>query len=482
MLALAEHVGHVEHVGAVLVRGLEHDVPVDRDGGHGVEAVEDQGAAVPVDRPEGQGRLVDPVGEADPGQQPLVVVEVRVRDQPRGEQVGVDGAGDRGGDGPGGQDVVGDGPAVRPDGPPVVQQLRHASSLAAGCAASATLTPMANTVAPRVTLEMVAAAAGVSRGTASRVLSGSPKVSVSASTAVREAASRLGYRPNLSARSLVTGRSGLVGFAVNEDDDRLFTDPYFAQLVRGIHHELRGSDHALVLSLVADSSERSTLLEFAATRLDGLLLAYGHEDPSLADELDRAGASVVFAGRMPSRGPAEHATWVDSDSVGGAAAAVQHLVDGGRRCVGHVSGDLGMAAGHDRAEGWRSTLEQAGLPHGPDLVESGRFRTDEGRSATERLLARHPGLDAVFCANDLSAFGALDALAAAGRRVPDDVAVIGFDDIPAAATSRPPLTTVHQEIDLMGRRMARLLLDRLDGASEPVQEVLPTRLVVRESA
>jgi len=341
---------------------------------------------------------------------------------------------------------------------------------------------MANTVPGRVTLEMVAAAAGVSRGTASRVLSGSPKVSTSSSAAVRDAARSLGYRPNLSARSLVTGRSGLVGFAVNEDDDRLFADPYFAQLVRGIHDELTGSEHALVLSLVSDSTERSRLLEFAATRLDGLLLAYGHGDPHLADELAAAGASVVFAGRMPFRGPAEHTTWVDSDSVGGSQAGVQHLLERGRRRVVTITGDLRMAAGHDRAEGWRRALERADLPRGDDLTEPGHFREDRARTAMERLLVRHPDLDAVFCANDLSAFGAIAALAAAGRRVPDDVAVVGFDDIPAAATSRPPLTTVRQEVELMGRRMARLLLDRLDGRTEPVQEVLPTSLVVRESS
>lgn len=334
----------------------------------------------------------------------------------------------------------------------------------------------------RITLEMVAAAAGVSRGTASRVLSGSPKVSELASRSVREAARSLGYRPNLSARSLVTGRTGLVGFAVNEDDDRLFTDPYFAKLVRGMHDELLGSEHALVLSLISDSNERSRLLEFAATRLDGLLLAYGHGDAALAEELSQVGASVVFAGRMPPTGPADRTTWVDSDSVAGAASAVQHLLDRGRRTVATISGDLEMAAGQDRLRGWRETLGSAGLPHGDDLVAPGRFRTEQGREAMLELLRRHPDLDAVFCANDLSAFGALQALQAAGRRVPQDVAVVGFDDVPAAATSSPPLTTVRQEIELMGRRMARLLLDRLDGRSEPVQEVLPTRLVVRGSS
>ena len=249
-----------------------------------------------------------------------------------------------------------------------------------------------------------------------------------------------------------------------------------------MHDELTGSDHALVLSLVSDSTERSRLLEFAATRLDGLLLAYGHGDPQLADELAAVGASVVFAGRMPFRGPAEHTTWVDSDSVGGAQAGVQHLLDRGRRRVAHITGDLHMAAGHDRAEGWRRALAGADLPHGEDLTEPGRFREEQGRAAMGGCLARHPDLDGVFCANDLSAFGALEALAAAGRRVPDDVAVVGFDDVPAAATWRPPLTTVRQEIQLMGSRMARLLLDRLDGQTAPVQEVLPTTLVVRETS
>jgi DNA-binding LacI/PurR family transcriptional regulator len=342
---------------------------------------------------------------------------------------------------------------------------------------------MAPTVpAGRVTLEMVAAAAGVSRGTASRVLTGSPKVSELAATAVREAARSLGYRPNLSARGLVTGRTGLVGFAVDEDDDRLFTDPYFARLVRGMHHELAGSDHALVVSLVSGVDERDRLLELAATRLDGLLLAHGHGDPALAEDLAALGAPVVFAGRMPATGPAERTTWVDSDSLGGTRAAVRHLLDRGRSRVACITGPLTMAAGLDRLEGWRRTLAEAGLPHGDDLTAPGGFRTEQGRRAMTELLARHPDLDAVCCANDLSAFGAMEVLAAAGRRVPEDVAVVGFDDLSSAATSLPPLTTVRQEIELVGRRMARLLLDMLGGRTEPVQEVLPTTLVVRGSS
>ncbi|MGD9956672.1 MAG: LacI family DNA-binding transcriptional regulator [Candidatus Nanopelagicales bacterium] len=334
----------------------------------------------------------------------------------------------------------------------------------------------------RPTLEMVAAAAGVSRGTASRVLSGATNVSPAAVEAVHKAASDLRYRPNLSARSLVTGRTGLVGLVVNESNDHLFSDPYFAEVARGAHDALSDADVAMVLTLAGDARERDRLIDLAALRLDGLLVIHGHSDVELVRGIERVHIPAVFSGRVPITG--ESTVWyVDADNRGGARAATEHLLARGRRRVATITGPRDMAAGNDRLAGWVDAVTAAGLPASDDLIEPGDFSTDSGRRAMEALLARVPDLDALYIANDLMALGAMAVLADHGRTVPDDVAIVGFDDVEAARTSTPPLTTVSQPMADIGRRMAELLLAQLaDPELAPVHEVLPTTLVVRDSA
>jgi len=333
----------------------------------------------------------------------------------------------------------------------------------------------------RPTLEMVAALAGVSRGTASRVLSGASNVSPAAIGAVRAAAAELHYRPNLSARSLVTGRTGLVGLVVNETNERLFSDPYFAGIARGAHAALVETGVALVLSLAADEAERDRLLELASTRLDGLLVVHGHGDQSLVETLAASGLPVVYAGRTQTT-TRQDLWWVDSENESGAHAAVAHLVARGRRRIATITGPRDMAASVDRVAGWRRALAEAGLDADDALVEPGMFSTESGVAAMQRLLARAPDLDAVFAANDLMASGAIRVLRESGRTVPGDVAVVGFDDSETARSSEPPMTTVAQDIERAGHRMAELLLERIGGASEPRQEILPTHLVVRASS
>lgn len=334
----------------------------------------------------------------------------------------------------------------------------------------------------RPTLEMVAAAAGVSRGTASRVLSGATNVSPAAVEAVHKAANELRYRPNLSARSLVTGRTGLVGLVVNESNDHLFSDPYFAEVARGAHDALSEADVAMVLTLAGDARERDRLIDLAALRLDGLLVIHGHSDVELVRGIERVHIPAVFSGRVPITG--ESTVWyVDADNRGGARAATEHLLSRGCRRIVTITGPRDMAAGNDRHLGWRDALTDAGLSAPDDRIAVGDFSTDSGRAAMEQLLAAVPDLDGVYVANDLMAFGAITVLAEHGRSVPGDVAVVGFDDVEAARTSNPPLTTVSQPMADIGRRMAELLLQQLaDPELDPVHEVLPTTLVIRDSA
>lgn len=343
----------------------------------------------------------------------------------------------------------------------------------------------------RPTLEAVAEAAGVSRGTASRALNGSPNVSPRALAAVQKAAADLGYRPNLAARWLAMGRSESVGLVVSETDERLFGDPFFAAIVRGVHAELRRTGTQLVLALAQSDEERHQVVRFSSGRhLDGVLLISVHGDDPLPRDLSAAGIPVVMAGRPPLL-PVDAAEagapdpdgpwWVDADNVGGGRLAAEHLLAAGRRRIATITGPQDMAVGRDRLAGFESALAAAGCPQG--LRASGDFSQDSGRDAMSVLLQRFPDVDGVFAANDLMALGALEALREAGRRVPQDVAVVGFDDIAASRRSDPPLTTVAQPIEEMGQLMARLLLARVRG-EEPAEPsvVLPVNLVVRASA
>ncbi len=334
---------------------------------------------------------------------------------------------------------------------------------------------------PRATLEMVAAAAGVGRGTASRVLNGAPNVSPQAVRAVTDAARRLDYRPNFSARSLVTGRTGLVGLVVDAPASRVFGDPYYALVLAGIHEVLAVADTSLVLALLEDERERDRLLHVTASRLDGVLVVYGHGDRELVSGLTRLGLPVVYAGRTPVRGTST-LSWVDSDNTDGGLQAVRHLVARGRRRIATIAGPQDMAAGLDRLQAWRTAIQETGRPTPSSLVAAGDFTEASGEQAMRALLDREPDLDAVFVGNDLMAIGAMRALHAAGRQVPDDVAVVGFDDNPAAAGLSPALSTVAQGVPQMGQTMAHALLSLLDGDTETRQVVMPTRLVVRESS
>jgi DNA-binding LacI/PurR family transcriptional regulator len=339
-------------------------------------------------------------------------------------------------------------------------------------------------VPPRPTLESVAAAAGVSRGTASRALNGGTNVSPKALQAVLDAASALGYRPNLAARSLVLGRSGSLGLVVTESDDRLFNDPFFAKVMQGAHRELSTHGIQLVLSLAQTPEERSQTVRFAAGRhLDGVLLASLRGGDPLPEALLEAGIPVITAGRESRARTERGLWWVDADNRGGARAAVRHLLDGGRRRIACVTGPADLAVGRDRAAGWRDAVRAAtGEAPPATWLERGEFTIESGYECTRRLLRRMPDLDAVFAAADLLAIGALQALKEVGRRVPDDVALVGFDDIAAAEQSDPPLTTVRQPVEAIGRRMASMMLSRLAGEPvDPPWAVLPTELIVRQS-
>ncbi|MFE0170805.1 LacI family DNA-binding transcriptional regulator [Streptomyces sp. NPDC059002] len=338
---------------------------------------------------------------------------------------------------------------------------------------------------PRPTLEAVAARAGVSRATVSRVVNGDAGVREALAVKVRHAVEELGYVPNRAARSLVTRRHDAVAVVIAEPETRVFADPFFALQLRGISKELTAHDVQLVLLLTEGRDDHERVGRYlAGGHVDGALVFSLHLDDPLPGIIRRAGVPTVFGGRPGWSDPgsgAPGAPYVDCDNRGGAREAVRHLVGLGRGRVAHITGPLDQTSAVDRLDGFRDVL----LDADPRLIAEGDFTPAGGERAMRRILDACPDVDAVFAANDLSASGALRVLAEYGRRVPDDVAVVGFDDmLPVAEQVDPPLTTVRQDIEEMGRLMARMLLrGRGEGpAAMPTSVVLPTSLVRRASA
>jgi DNA-binding LacI/PurR family transcriptional regulator len=333
----------------------------------------------------------------------------------------------------------------------------------------------------RPTLEEVAAAAGVGRGTASRVINGSAKVSERARQAVEGAIADLGYVPNQAARTLVTQRTDAVALVIAESEERFFGEPFFAGVVRGIGTALSDARLQLVLMLAASAHRNGRLDEYLTRQhVDGVLLLSLHDDDTLPERIRSRGLPVVLGGRATEN---QAGAYVDADNVLGARLAVDHLVHRGRRTIASIAGPADMVVGRTRQEGYLAGLTAAGLEPSDDLVVAGDFSQDSGESAMRVLLSRRPDLDAVFCANDLMAAGALRVLREAGLDVPTAVSVVGFDDAPLAQSTHPPLTTVHQSPEQMGREMVALLLDTMRHPDEPPEpRLLETRLVVRESS
>ncbi|HEX7195579.1 MAG TPA: LacI family DNA-binding transcriptional regulator [Candidatus Limnocylindria bacterium] len=328
-----------------------------------------------------------------------------------------------------------------------------------------------------VTLEQVARLANVSRATASRVVNGDPRVGHDARSAVGAAVRELRYVPNRAARSLVTRRSDSVAVVIPEPTAQVFGDPFFPRVLRGITDALAEESLQLVLLMPqARADEQRVERYLAAGHVDGVLLISLHGSDPLPEALRRDGVPLVVGGRPPSPG----ISYVDVDNRGGAANAVRHLVGRGCAAVATIAGPQDMAAGADRLAGYRQGL--GGVAADRELAEIADFTVDGGRAAMERLLARDPAIDGVFVASDLMAVGAIAALRAAGRAIPDDVAVVGFDDSPLASTTEPPLSSIRQPIEEMGREMTRLLMREVREPDVNARHViLDTGLVIRES-
>lgn len=330
----------------------------------------------------------------------------------------------------------------------------------------------------RPTIRDVAATAGVSRGTVSRVLNGGRYVSPAALAAVEKAIRQTGYVANHSARSLARRRTDCVAFILSEPQEKLFEDPNFDVLLRSATRALAEHDKTLVMIIAGDQDDHERVLRYLrAGHVDGVLLISAHGGDPLLKHLPEAQLPVVCCGRPPAN--TEFVPYVGSDNYGGARRMTEHLINLGRKRIATITGPLDISSGIDRLAGFRAVMAEHGRPE--RMVTADDYSYRSGEAAMAELLESDPDVDAVFVASDLLATGALATLRRHGRHVPDDVAVGGFDDSRVAVSTEPALTTVRQPVELIAKEMTRLLVDHILG-DEPPSVVLETTLVRRESA
>lgn len=324
------------------------------------------------------------------------------------------------------------------------------------------------------TLEDVARVAGVSRATVSRVVNGAAIVAPETTKMVQAAISQLGYQPNRAARALVTRRTGVIAVVVPETDERVFTDPYFPQAYHGALQGFGGGDIHVVLAMAEPGAAASKMVRYLESgHVDGAIIV-SHHGPELGMLLARSWLPVVFVGDPEAPG----LPYVDLDNRTAGRMATEHLIERGARRIGHITGPLEMDSARKRLLGFEDAMAAAGLD--ASLRVEGEYTSPSGRVVLD-LLARRPDMDGLFVANDLMAATAVAAIQETGRRVPDEVRVVGFDNSVAALQPTPQLTTMVNAAAESTRIAAEMLIEILGGSEPESPVVLHSSLVRRGS-
>jgi LacI family transcriptional regulator len=331
----------------------------------------------------------------------------------------------------------------------------------------------------RVTIQHVAAAVGVSTQTVSRVVNNKPDVSKATRARVLQAIKDLGYEPNLLARGLASHKTFTLGLIMDD-----FSDPFYAQIIAAAEAEARQHDYFfLICSAERNPSDEIKFLKIIASRqVDGILLL---ALPSSEEQYQH----ILFLREqgLPIVSIASHLlelkiSIVDINNVDGGYKATRCLVEGGRRRIGTITGPVQNKATLDRTQGYQLALQEAGLPCDPDWTSYGDWSYSSGYFAMQRLLEKGINLDGLFVQNDRMAMAAMVAIRQAGLEIPADIALVGYDDTPEAAFTNPPMTTIHQPAQELGRFATRMLIDLINDPEMPVQHtLLKTELIVRGS-
>jgi DNA-binding LacI/PurR family transcriptional regulator len=337
---------------------------------------------------------------------------------------------------------------------------------------------MTPTSPARSTYAEIADKAGVSKATVSRVLNGDERVHPDRIAAVIEAAEGLGYRPNRAARALSTGRTGLVAVVI-DDEPTALSDPFWGVVLAGISRVFLANDlHSLLMVTPLNSPDGAVAHYLEGGEVDGAIFLQVHKD-EIMRKVASQGLPVVLIGRPIEEG--SNVAFVDTDNVGGGFQATKHLFERGCKNVATLTGYLEASAGLDRLNGYKQAHQEQGLEVNSELIAQANWSFESAKIMTLRLLARHPEIDGIFAANDIMAIAAIAAIQERGRRVPDDIAVVGFDDSLLSQTHRPAITTVRQDIIGLGAAAAETMIALLQDR-EPVIDFLPTEIMIRETA
>ncbi len=330
-----------------------------------------------------------------------------------------------------------------------------------------------------VTLKNVAKIAGVSIKTVSRVINNNGEVSDETRQRVQQIINELGYYPNMMARSLVNGRSNTVGLVIQHSAGYIFSHPFFNEVLRGIAETLTDHNLNLLLHLAKKDTPYSQL--YFQRRVDGLIFMSTPIGDVNLDELLESKIPCVFTCRISEEDNATY--WVDSDFSDGEAQATEHLISLNHHRIGLLAGPRNLVSVQLRVKGYEQTLTKNGIAVDESLVHYLDFSSAAGRDHILKLMASPNPPTAILCGDDMIAIGVIQGLQEAGWRVPQDVSVIGFDDIDLARYSFPPLTTVRQDAFIKGQIAAKTLVHMMTQGIEenPFQHTLPTRLIIRDS-
>lgn len=330
-------------------------------------------------------------------------------------------------------------------------------------------------------MEDVAQAAGVSQPTVSRALNGDVRVAEHTRDAILETAQRLGYVINRAARTLAGSSTNSIGFVIAEHDAHVWGNPYIPRIISGISSELNQQDKQLVLFVAQNRHDQERLIHYVSRErsVDGFLMITDNRSDRFLGFLLESHIPVVVGGRPLGF---KNASYVDVDNVGGARAATDHLIELGCRRIGVITGPVSTGAGIDRLTGYRRAMRAHDRPDDEAVYRAKDWGIEEGFTGLHTLIEAHPDLDGVFAAGELLALGALSALRGLGKRVPEEVSFVGFDDSPASARTDPPLSCVAQPVEDLGRQMAVLLAEQLAGTHETTQVMLPVQLNARRSS
>ncbi|MEN6299407.1 MAG: LacI family DNA-binding transcriptional regulator, partial [Anaerolineaceae bacterium] len=330
-----------------------------------------------------------------------------------------------------------------------------------------------------LTLEDIAKQSGVSRSTVSRVVNNHPNVSEDVRKRVKEVINKTGYQPHAAARTLASQRSWMLGLVLPRSVSSFFADPYFPRLTQGIAQACNQYNYTLGLFLISTKEDEEAIFPRVSRKglLDGILLQSDQLGDQLTDQIIQSKIPLVIIGRPFYN---KNVSYIDVDNVNGAFTAVSHLIRLGYQRIGTITGVSTRTVSVDRKEGYIKALTERGRNIDESLIVEGDFTEAGGYYAMQQLLPNKP--DAVFAASDIMAIGAMRAIREAGLRVPEDIALVGFDDLPLATMPEPRLTTIRQPVYQFGVKAVEILLDLIENGIEPPRRIImDTELIIRNS-